>query len=63
MTVAAFALPIPKLMIVIFPAVAVGMGLSLPWTWTLCSFANRSTSCGNLGRRMYSPNFASGRPV
>ena len=43
MTVAAVALPMPKLMMVMPPAVALVMGLLRPWTGTRCQLANSST--------------------
>ena len=43
MIVAAFALPMPKLMIVMPSAVALGIGLSVPTTRTPCHPANRFT--------------------
>jgi hypothetical protein len=42
-TVAAVALPIPKLMMVMSPAVAVVIGLSLPMTGTRCHWAKSWT--------------------
>ena len=42
-TVAAVALPIPKMMMVISPAVAEVMGLSLPMTGTRCHWAKSWT--------------------
>ena len=43
MTVAAVALPMPKLMMVMSPDVALGMGLSLPRIGTRCHWAKRWT--------------------
>ena len=43
MTVAAVALPMPKLMIVISPEVALGIGLSRPTIGTRCHCAKRFT--------------------
>jgi len=43
MTVAAVALPMPKLIIVMSSAVALGIGLSLPTTGTRCHCAKSRT--------------------